>query len=353
MRIDLAIRRLTNRLFPHGAGGFRVLGLLLWMCVGAVVQAGETDELGRTALWHAARAGDEPLTAQLLAAGADPDAEDRFGVSPLVAAIKRGQLGTTRLLLNAGAAVNPLPRAKFIPLHAAVVEGDVDVIFALLAAGADPLVQQETGDPATDLNRNAMVRTRLRGITRNTFLLLGTGAPARLRFDATEPRASARLEVTDAAGLRVFGRAVGGPIAPPAVEVAWDLRDDAGSEIAPGEYTVTLLFDDGTEATSTRRAIPFERMTLFEAAAYASGPAVKAWVRAGTDVEAVDRYGRTALMYAAAFANEETTAALLAAGASSDREDAGGRTAFDYAELYAPGQRVGKMVPDSRPGLAR
>jgi hypothetical protein len=95
------------------------------------------DELGRTALWWAARNGDAETVVRLLAEGANPNAVDADGEGPLHAAARAGHVAVVEQLLAKGAD----PRAKALygstPLHAAVEQSQAGAASALLKGGAD------------------------------------------------------------------------------------------------------------------------------------------------------------------------------------------------------------------------
>ena len=313
------------------------------------IAGGETDvdisdSSDRTPLWYACSRGHLSIVELLAAEGATLDRIDRFGVTPLVVAVRRGCSSVVGALIRAGVDVDPEPRARFIPLHVAVEQSDTDIVFQLLAAGADPLVQQVTGDPANDLVRNAMIRSRLRGMALSSVLILGTGQEARLTFPIGADYERVGFRVLDAGRNVVFDSSIPGPVGPPELIVRWDHRDESGAEIQAGEYALELLFPDKTRISFPRRALHVRLLSLEDAAAYATSGAVIALSDLGEDLDARGVNGRTALMVAAGFGNVETATALIELGADTDLRDTDGRSAFDYAEQYAPGQKIGQML---------
>ncbi|HAA75011.1 TPA: hypothetical protein DCE37_07835 [Candidatus Latescibacteria bacterium] len=200
MRVSTAFK---NRLFRTGAGGsFFIRVFLGWVLLPSAVGADsllckaedgrlgavqtlvdsrtvwEQDNHGRNALWYACSKGYLEVARLLSEAGCPLEEPDRYGVAPLVVSVRRGYTPIVRALLDAGVSPNVEPGAPFIPLNVALVEDRVDVVFALLAAVADPLIERVSGDPATDLVRGAMLRSRLRGIAATSFLFLGSDEPA-------------------------------------------------------------------------------------------------------------------------------------------------------------------------------
>ncbi len=92
---------------------------------------------GNTALLFAVRAGDLPSARILVAAGADVDDADAWGVSAAVLAAHGGHGELLEFLLDHGADPNAAG-AGFAALHDAVMRNDVRMVAALLAHGADP-----------------------------------------------------------------------------------------------------------------------------------------------------------------------------------------------------------------------
>jgi ankyrin repeat protein len=365
--------QLFDRLFRYGAGGFRVLAAIVSLAglstsslhtrevseihlaassgnldgVEHLISSGQDvnvrDSLDRSLLWLASSNGNAHVVSRLIAEGAEVDAEDRFGVSPLVVAVKRGYADVARELLKGGAQVNSQPNSKFIPLHVAVEQADVGLVILLLAAGADPLRQQVTGDPGTDFVRNAMIRTRLRGLTQNAFLFLDAG-PAEVAFPIDQPYPSARFTVSNDDGVTVFETQISKGLHPPSAQIVWDGRGQTGDLLGTGDYVFLLRFPSGQTQSTARRVVSYRQLSLHDASAYCSPEVVAALVSDGVDVDARDSHGRTALMYAAAFGNIGTAAALLDSGADIDPVDGDQRNAVAYAAHYAPGQLINAMI---------
>ncbi len=99
------------------------------------------DACAATPLLRAVVARDEDETAQLLAAGADPDEAQKNGVAPLMVAAQADALGCLRLLLGARANPNSLSKSGVTALHIAAGDGRREVLELLLEGRADPLLQ--------------------------------------------------------------------------------------------------------------------------------------------------------------------------------------------------------------------
>ena len=92
---------------------------------------------GDTALMFAARVGDLESARLLLAAGANANDQDAWGVSATTIAAFAGHGEIARLLLEKGANPNA-DNAGFTALHCAILRRDEPTVSALLERGADP-----------------------------------------------------------------------------------------------------------------------------------------------------------------------------------------------------------------------
>ena len=101
---------------------------------------------GDTALMFAARVGDLESARQLVAAGANVNDKDAWGVSALVLAAHSGFHSLVDFLLEGGADANAA-EAGFSALHEAILRRDERMVTALLAHGADPNAPLRTWTP--------------------------------------------------------------------------------------------------------------------------------------------------------------------------------------------------------------
>jgi len=92
---------------------------------------------GSTALLWAVYNANLDLTRALLAAGATPDAANRYGVTPLLQASRTGDAPTMAALLKAGASVGKPHSDGETPLMASARTGNVDAVRLLIEAGGD------------------------------------------------------------------------------------------------------------------------------------------------------------------------------------------------------------------------
>ena len=102
---------------------------------------------GNTALLFAARVGDVASARHLIAAGADVDDTDAWGVSATTLAAHAGFRDLVTLLLEAGADPNAA-EAGFAAIHPAVMRQDEALVATLLDHGADPNAVLRTWTPA-------------------------------------------------------------------------------------------------------------------------------------------------------------------------------------------------------------
>ena len=119
---------------------------------------------GNTALMFAARAGDLASARLLVAAGADADDTNAWGVSAVTMAAHSGYRELVAFLLEQGADPDA-DEAGFAALHEAVMRRDAELAAILLDHGADPNILLRTWTPARRASRDYNFRPSLIGAT--------------------------------------------------------------------------------------------------------------------------------------------------------------------------------------------
>jgi len=283
-----AVRAMARRSARAGArvSAFVVLGTLFLAsaCPRPVLAADAP-------LIAAAKAGDAPAVARLLAEGTDVDSAAADGATALHYAAERDDAGVAGLLLAAGARVDATTRNRMTPLALAALNGSAVLIGQLLDHGADP--NERSGEGQTPLMLAA-----LNGRPAAVTLLLERGA---------DPNAIERFRGQTA--------------------LMW----------AAGEgnaEAVTLLVDHGAalEAASLAGFTP-----LLFAVRNGELDALAALVDAGADVDAVGPDGTSALNMAVVNGYFEVASRLLTAGADPNLPDPRGSPLHTIAWLRKPG----------------
>lgn len=135
---------------------------------------------GNTALMFAARVGDGAAARRLIAAGADTNDTNAWGVSATTMAAHAGFVELVGLLLEAGADPNAA-EAGFAALHAAVMHRDEQMVSTLLDHGANPNAVLRTWTPTRRASRDFHFRPSLVGAT-PLWLAARFTAPAIMRL---------------------------------------------------------------------------------------------------------------------------------------------------------------------------
>ena len=113
----------------------------------------EVPHGGDTALMFAARVGDLASAKLLVAAGANVNDAEAWGISATTLAAHSGFTELVAFLLENGADPNAA-QAGFSALHAAIMRRDETMVAALLARGADPNVPLKTWTPTRRASRD-------------------------------------------------------------------------------------------------------------------------------------------------------------------------------------------------------
>lgn len=230
---------------------------------------------GDTALLFATRSGDLASAKALVAAGANVNDADAWGVSASTLAAHAGFSDVLRFLLDRGADPNAAA-AGFTALHAAILRRDVGMARALLGHGADANQPLATWTPTRRSSRDYHFAPELVGATPYWLaarfaapeimrLLLTKGADPlvvhRGHYHAEEP-VEPRTHVTTAV---MAATGMGGGVAwvPPARADREALMLEAVTlALAPG-VDVNAKSSDGRTALDAARALKFDRVAAF------------------------------------------------------------------------------------------
>ena len=239
---------------------------------------------GNTALLFAVRAGDLPSAKVLVAAGADVDDADAWGVSATVLAAHGGHRELLDFLLDNGADPNAAS-AGFAALHDAVMRDDSRMVAALLAHGADPNQPLLTWTPTRRASRDHHYPPPFVGAS--PFWLAA-------RF--------ARIDL-----MRLLADHGADPHFVHEVDYIVD-----GSQQWRTERTTTLMAAFGMAGRRARPWVPYSGAGTAE---FRTLDAVMLAVELGVDVNAVDATGRTVLDEAEALQYESVVEFLVEVGA--------------------------------------
>ncbi|XP_067115789.1 cyclin-dependent kinase 4 inhibitor D [Osmerus mordax] len=111
------------------------------------------NEFDKTAL-QVMMMGNVTIANLLLEHGADPNIQDRQGVTPAHDAARTGFLDTLRVLVEFGASVNTPDQSGALPIHIAVREGFLDVV-EFLAPRSNLKHTNTSGRTALDVARES------------------------------------------------------------------------------------------------------------------------------------------------------------------------------------------------------
>ena len=100
--------------------------------------------------------GNSKIAALLLEKGADPNVQDKHGITPAHDAARTGFLDTLRVLVDHGASVNLPDQSGALPIHVAIREGHRHAV-AFLAPRSDLKHATVSGQTAIDVARASCV----------------------------------------------------------------------------------------------------------------------------------------------------------------------------------------------------
>lgn len=230
---------------------------------------------GDTALLFAARSGDVASAQLLVAAGANVNDADAWGVSATVLAAHSGFGELVAFLLERGADPNAAA-AGFSALHAAIMRRHLGMVTALLAHGADPNAPVKTWTPTRRSSKDYNFAPELVGATPFWLaarfsepdvmrLLLEYGADAHVvhrgNYHAEEP-VEPRSQVTNAV---MAATGMGGGVAwvqPDRQERERLMLETVRIAVEQG-IDVNAANTNGRTALDAARALKFERVASF------------------------------------------------------------------------------------------
>jgi cytohesin len=301
---------------------------VLAMVESASLAIDAVSELGRTALWLAAKEYRADVVEVLLQAGADVNKADDDGSAPLSAATS-APIAT--MLIERGASVNATNTLGQTALLCAAQEDRADVVGALLQAGADVNKADEDGFAPLSAAASASIATML--------IERGADVNAANRFGST-----ALLLAADAGRVGVVEALLQ---ADADVNKADD-DGDAPLTVAASASIATMLIERGADLNAANR---FGATALLRAAQNGCADVVEALLQAGADVNKADddgfaplsaaasariatmliergadvnaanRFGGTALLLAAQEDRADVVETLLLAGADANKAD--------------------------------
>jgi ankyrin repeat protein len=235
-----------------------------------------------TALMFAARAGDLDSARLLVAAGANVNDEDAWGVSATVMAAHSGFRELVAFLLETGANANA-DKAGFAALHAAIMRRDEALAAMLLSHGANPNLALRSWTPMRRSSRDWNFAPELVGATplwlaarfaepQLMRLLLEHGAdPLILHHasyhvgDPAQPRSDRTTVLMAAVGMGGAGGAEGGVrawVRPARVEPEARVLETVKLAVARG-VDVNAVNTDGRTALDAAAALKYATVVSF------------------------------------------------------------------------------------------
>jgi ankyrin repeat protein len=317
-------------------------------------------EDGWTDLMSAALEGDIAKVQDLLAKGADVNAQNRFGGTALMLAASQGDTAIVEALLAKGADVNAKSNEGWTALTDAILAGQVAIAQILLDRGVDPNAKSLFGSQvlqtAAERGQETIVRALLdkgadvnaKDKSGNTALTAAVGNGHEVVVRALLAK-GADVRVNPTALFATLERGHTG-VAQALLDKGADFNARDGRSATPlivaarkGQAAlVQTLLDRGADL----HAKDISGHTPFLAAASGGHTAiVQSLLAKGMDVNSkVDFSGVTALMLAAERGASDTVRALLDHGADNTAKDVEGWSAVVYADMNGHTEMVKTLL---------
>src|SRR5262249_9413387 len=125
-----------------------------------LVHALNSEGLGETPLHIASKKGEKEIADELLLAGADVNAQNRWHVTPLHFAADAGHISIVELLIKNRANLNVKDHLDMTPLHFACRKGHVAIVDLIVKNGGDTAIDGLSGNllhAAVESNRPEVV----------------------------------------------------------------------------------------------------------------------------------------------------------------------------------------------------
>jgi ankyrin repeat protein len=215
-----------------------------------------------TALLFAAREGDLESMQLLVAAGANVNDADAWGVSALALAAHSGFTEMVSYLLSKGANPNAC-EAGFCPLHCAILRRDAGMAAALLAKGADANAPLRTWTPTRRSSKDYHFAPELVGA--RPYWLAARHASPEIMNLLTQYKADARavhhsIKVTDATGAANEDR-TDAIVAAMAKSSAWvEFQRDEALVLACVKAAMEAGVKPSARAVSAAKALRYEKV---------------------------------------------------------------------------------------------
>lgn len=293
------------------------------------------DPVMNTQLMQAAEVGDTSVVRQLLAQGANINAQDDRGRTPVMAATHGNHVETVRVFIEAGADINIRDNRSDNPFLYAGAEGMLDILKLTIDAGADTRLTNRFGGtaliPAADRGHVEIVKELLARTDVDVNHVNNLGWTALLEAiilgdGGDRHQQIVQLLVDHGANIKIADK----------------------DEVTPLEHAQARGFREIEQIL--QEAARVRDQGLIAAAAADDATAVQEWLSQGASVHAQDEAGVTALIAAAYRNHLEVAELLIEADADVNAKDETQQSAYliatsdGYLELLQMTLKAGADV---------